>query len=85
MICVTLVCIQGRYLTFFTCQVAGLVENFNIVIYSDTINVINLKLCMMILLIEFFLCIPLSVTLTIFQSSQQCQKVLTENFVLLSN
>ena len=27
-----------------------LVENFNIGIYTDTINVINVKLCMMVLL-----------------------------------
>ena len=36
-------------------QVSGLVENFNTGIYSDTINVINLKLCMMVLLIELYL------------------------------
>ena len=44
-----------------------LVENFNIGIYSDTINVINVKLCMMVLLIEFYLFISLSMTMTIFQ------------------
>ena len=52
---------------FMVSQVSGLVENFNIGIYSDTINVINVKLCMMILLTELYLFIPLSVTLTIFQ------------------
>ena len=41
-------------------------KNFNIVILLDTINVINVKLCMMVL-IEFYLFIPLTVTLTIFQ------------------
>ena len=35
---------------FFTCQVFSLLENFNIGIYSDTINIINVKLCMMVLL-----------------------------------
>ena len=48
-------------------QVSGLVENFNIGIFSDTINMINVKLCFMVLLIELYLFIPLSMTLTIFQ------------------
>ena len=42
-------------------------KNFKILIFSDTVNVINVKLCMMVLLIELYLFIPLSVTLTIFQ------------------
>ena len=49
---------------FFVGQVSGLVESFNTGIYSDTINV---KFCMIVLLIELYLFIPLSVTLTIFQ------------------
>ena len=60
---------------FFISHVSGLVENFNIGIYSETINVINVKLCIMILvklcimilLSELYLFIPLLVTLTIFQ------------------
>ena len=52
---------------FFIGQVFGLVENFNIGTYSDTINVINVKLCMMVLLIELYLFISLSVALTIFK------------------
>ena len=51
---------------FFMGQVSGLVENFNIGIYSTTINVVNVKLFRMVLLIELYLIIPLSVTLTIF-------------------
>ena len=46
--------------------VSGLVKNENIGIYSETINVINVKLCMVVLLIELCLFIPLSVTLTIY-------------------
>ena len=42
-------------------------QNFNIVIFSDTINVLNVKLCMMVELIEFYPFIPLSVTLMVFQ------------------
>ena len=52
---------------FFVSQVSGLVENFTIEISSDTINVINVKLCMMVLLSELYLFIPLSTTVTILQ------------------
>ena len=52
---------------FFMGQVPGLVKNFNIEIYSDTINVINVKFCLMEPLAEHYLFISLSVTLTIFQ------------------
>ena len=41
-------------------RVSGHVENFNIGIYSDSINVLNVKICMMVLLIELYLFIPLS-------------------------
>ena len=36
-------------------------ENFNIGIFSDTLNGINVKLCMIVLLIELYLFVPLSV------------------------
>ena len=52
---------------FFVGQVSGLVENFNIWIYSDAINVINIKLCVMVLLFEVYISISLSVTFTIIQ------------------
>ena len=54
---------------FFVVQVSGLVEHFNIGICSDTINLTNVKLCTMVLLIELYLFIPLSVILTTFQSN----------------
>ena len=41
-------------------------KNFNVTVFSDTINMINVKLCMMILLIELYPFIPLSVTLVVF-------------------
>ena len=47
---------------FFIGQVSGLVENFNTGIYSDSIVVMNVKLCTMVLLIELYLIIPLSET-----------------------
>ena len=36
--------------TFFVGQVSELVKNLNIGIYSDIITVINVKLCMMVVL-----------------------------------
>ena len=51
----------------------GLVENFNIGISTDTINVINVTLCKMILLIELYLFIPFSVTLIIFQGNSNVE------------
>ena len=54
---------------------SGLVESFNIGIYSDTINVKNVKLCMMVLLVELYLFIPLSVTLTIFQGHSNVEQL----------
>ena len=54
MICVTGVYPEEKTNMFFIGQVSVLVENFNIG-YSDTINVINGNLCMMVLLIEIYL------------------------------
>ena len=53
---------------FLVGQVSGLVKNCNFLIFSDTINIINVKLCMMVLHIELNLFMPLSVTLIIFQA-----------------
>ena len=39
-------------------------HNFSVVIFSDTINVINVKLCIMEILAKLNLFMPLSVTLT---------------------
>ena len=78
MICVTAVFIQGRNLACFVSQVSGLVKNFTIGIYSD-------KLCMMVLLIELYLFISLSVTMTIFQGHSSVKQFWTETFVFSSN
>ena len=53
----------------------GLVKNFNIGIYSD-INLMNVKLCMMVVLIECYLFLALSVTLTIFQDHSNVEQFL---------
>ena len=52
---------------FLVGQASGLVGNFDIRIFSDTITVLNVKLCMVVLLIELYLFIQLSVIWTIFQ------------------
>ena len=59
---------------FFISQVPGLVVNFNIRIYSDTMNMVNVKLCMVALLSELYLFIPHSVTLAIFQSHSSVEQ-----------
>ena len=62
---------------FFVTQVSELVENINIVIYSDTVNknIINVKLRLIALLIELYPLIPLSVTLTIFQGHSSVEQL----------
>ena len=58
----------------FVSQVSGLVENFNIGNFSHTINVINVKLCLMVLPTELCLFIPLSVTMTMFQGHSNVEQ-----------
>ena len=54
-----IICVTGAHsreiITFFISQVSGLVKNFNTRVYAHTINVIEIKLCMMELLIELYL------------------------------
>ena len=45
------------------------------------LNMIHVKLCMMLGLIELYSFIPFSMTMILNSRSQQCQTVLTENFV----
>ena len=59
---------------FFVGPVPRLFENVNIGIHSDTINVINVKLCMMVLLTELYLFIPISVILTIFEGHNDVEQ-----------
>ena len=76
MICAALVRVQGRELTCFRSDMClGLSKNFNIEIFSNSIDVINVNLCMIVHLIDLYLFIQLKVTLTIFQghaSVKQC-------------
>ena len=78
MICVTTVVFKGDNKKKIVCQLSGLVENFNTGIYSDTINVINVKLCIMVLHFQTTFS-----DLDHISRSQQCQTVLTENVMIL--
>ena len=73
--CVTGVCSREIIYMFLVSQVSGFVENFNIEIFSDTINVINVKLCMMVLHVELYLLITLSVTLTSLQGHSSVKQL----------
>ena len=67
--CATFVCIQGRYFTcFWSVRCLGLSKSLTIGFSQTTINVINVKICVVVLHIELYLLVTLSVTLTLFQS-----------------
>ena len=66
-------------------QVSTCGINFNVVIFLDTINVINVKLCIMVVLIELYSFIPVSVTSIVFQSRSSVLTDLSENFMVLSD
>ena len=53
--------------TILVGQMSECVKNFDSV-FSNTINIINLRLCMMVLTVELYMFISLSVTMTIFQA-----------------
>ena len=60
-------------------------KNLNIAIFCDTINIINVKFCMMIVLIELYPFIPLSATFIAFEVHSNVKTVLTKNGKFLSN
>ena len=49
-------------------------KNFNVVIFSNTVNMINVKLCMMVVLIELYSFLRLSMTLIVFQSHSSVEQ-----------
>ena len=51
-----------------TAECLYMAQNFNVVIFLDTIKMINVKLCMMLVHFKLYLRIPLSVTLIVSQS-----------------
>ena len=50
-------------------------ENLNIAIFSDTIKVMNVKLCMMVVLTELYLLMPFLVTLIVFQGHSNVKQL----------
>ena len=67
-------CSQEIIYIFLIGQVSGLVEDFYMGIFSDAIDVVNVKLRMMVLHIELYLFILLSVTLTLFQGQSSVKQ-----------
>ena len=61
------VCSKGMISMFLVGQVSGFVQNFSTGIFSNIINVINVKICTMVLHTEIYLFVKLSVTLFLFQ------------------
>ena len=49
-------------------------KTFNVVLFLDTINMMNVKLCMMLVLIELYPVIPLSMTLIVFQGHRSVKQ-----------
>ena len=60
------VCSRDIIYVFLIGKVSGLVENFSIGIFLNTINVINVSPCMTVLNVKLYLLITLSVTLALF-------------------
>ena len=74
-LCDTGVCSREIIYMFLVFQVSGLVQIFNVGIFADIINVINLKFCMLVLHIELYLFITLSVTFTWFQGHSSVKQI----------
>ena len=55
-------------------KIVRMAKTFIVAIFLDTVNVINVKLFMMILLIELDLFIALSVTFVVFQGHSNFKK-----------
>ena len=50
-------------------------KNLNVAIFSDILKIINVKLCMVVVLIEHYPFIPLSVTLIVFQGHSSVKQL----------
>ena len=57
-LCVILVCIKGRFFAHFGCLSVQVSQNSS-AIFLDGTNIINVKLCMMVLVIKVYLFTPL--------------------------
>ena len=56
-------------------------KNFNVVIFSNIINVVNVKLCIVVLLIALLPVHTIFLGCDHIRRSQQCQTVSTENYI----
>ena len=64
-------------------RVSGRGKNLNVAIFSDTVNVKNVKLCIMVLLTELYPFIPLSVILIRFQGHSSVKQFNRICYVLI--
>ena len=86
-LCVILVCIKGRFFAHFGCLSVQVSQNSS-AIFLDGTNIINVKLCMMVLVIKVYLFIPLFfiiffMTSAIFYGHGSVIKFFTENYVIV--
>ena len=58
-------------------------KNLNVAIFLDTINMINVKLCIMVVLTGFYPFILLSVTLIVFQGHSSVKEFELKFYVLV--
>ena len=65
---------------FYVCD-----KNVDVTIFSDVINMIIVKLCMMVVLFKLYPFIATFSDLECISRSQQCQTVLTEKFMFVSD
>lgn len=63
--------------------IVGLGKKFYVAIFSDIINVMNVILCVMALLIELYLSIPLPLTLTILKDTTMSNSLNFKFYVLI--
>ena len=49
-------------------------KHFNVAIFTDTINTMNVKVCVMVVLTELYLFILLSVTLIVYQGNSSVKR-----------
>ena len=59
-------------------------KTFNVTIFSDTINILNVKVCTMVVLIELYPFMPLSVTLIVFHCTVLKKKPVVFGLIMMS-
>ena len=69
-----LVCVTMSVTESIRWMIAQHGKNFNVSVFSDTMKVIYVTLCMIVLLVELYPFVPLSVTLSIY-----CQRYIVSH------